>query len=197
MYRGLKIAMLAIFLLASAEMTASAQPEPTKLVEVFLKPGIDAKQFKTMGDNPSVSIDPTASWSIDSSDPFLKLRIREVLVNSMKRQGFVLVDSSDADLKLKVKVTQWGRLRSSQDLNLMEYLDLEAKVIAVVSGDLILKATGKYSRIDPLENTPDKLNEACGSIMDEILASLRGKPEKPSEAAKQGEAVKEDHRDIL
>lgn len=176
----LKVCILAVLFVCCPGMSAMGQPEPAKLVEVFLKPGVDFKQFKSMGEKPSVSIKPAVSWSIDSTDPFLASRIQEILQKSMKNQGFVLVDTVDADLRLNVKVTQWGRLRSNQDLNLMEYLDFEAKVFAAASGEMILRATGKYSRIDPLEHTQDMMNESFESMMNEILSSLRGKPNKSS-----------------
>ena len=175
-----RVCILAVLFACCPEMSAMGQPEPTKLVEVFLKPGVDFKQFKSMGEKPSVSIKPAVSWSVDTADPFLESRIQETLQKSMKSQGFVLVDAVDADLRLNVKVTQWGRLKSNQDLNLMEYLDFEAKVYAVASGEMILRATGKYSRIDPLEHTQDMMKESFESMMNEILSSLRGKTNKSS-----------------
>ena len=183
MNRVLKTLVLAILMLSCAGMTAWAEPEPSRLVEVFLKPGVDFKQFKTMAASPSVSFKPDVSWSIDKDDPFYKLRIQSILEKSIKRQGFILADAVDADLKLKLSVRRWGRLRSTHDLNLMEYLDVEAKVYAVASGDMLMRATGKYERVDPLENTPDKMNAAFESRMDEILGSLRPKPEKKDEQA--------------
>lgn len=178
MKKYLILLALATLLVNAAEALVLAAPEPTKIVEVFLRPGIDLSQYKTMGTDPAVSIKPMMSWSVDSGDPFFRMRIKEGLENSMKRQGFLLAGPTDADLKLKVTIRQWGRLRNSQDLNLMEFVELEAKVYAAGSGELILRATGKYSRVDPLENTPDKMNEALGSLMDEILSSLRPKPAK-------------------
>ena len=174
----LRVCLLAVFFACCPGINAMGQPEPTKLIEVFPKPGVDFKQFKSMGEKPSVSIQPAVSWSIDTTDPFLVSRIQESLQKSMKSQGFVLMDAVDADLRLNLKVTQWGRLKSNQDLNLMEYLDFEAKVYAVASGEMIMRATGKYSRIDPLEHTRDIMHESFESMMNEILSALRGKKNK-------------------
>ena len=179
----LKVFILAAVLLTVPGMVC-AQPEPTREVDIFLKPGVDVGQFKTVGKEPSVSISPTYSWSVEKSDPFLRQRIREILENSLKKQGFVLVDPVEADLKVKVTISQWGRFRNTSDINLMEYLDLEFRAYAVASGDLILRATGKYSRVDPIEDSTVKLGEAYASILDEILASLRAKPVLPSEIVK-------------
>ena len=95
-------------------------------------------------------------------------------------------------MKLKLTVKQWGRLRSSGDLNLMEYVTVEARVYAVASGELVLRATGKYNRIDPLDNTPDKMNEGFASLMNEMLAPLRPKAaEKTKPEGQMKEAVTE------
>ncbi len=179
----LKVFLLAALLLTFPGM-ASAQPEPTIETDVFLKPGVDVSQFKTVGKDPSVSINPTYSWSVEKADPFLKQRIREILESSIKKQGFVFVDPVDADLRIKLMISQWGRFRNTNDINLMEYLDFEVRAYAVASGELILRATGKYSRVDPLEDSTVKINEACASLLEKILSSLRVKQEVPSTSGK-------------
>ena len=149
-------------------------------MEVFLKPGIDFRQFKSVGKDVSVSIQPAYFWSVEKSDSFLRQRIREIVGKSVKKQGFAIVEIADADLNLKVIITQWGRFQNSQFLNLMEYLNLEVRAYSGVTGDMLMRATGSYSRVDPLENSAEKLNEAFESIMDEILTSMRVKPETPA-----------------
>ena len=191
MNKACKVMLLAV-LLSCAGMTVWAEPAPTKLVEVFPKPGVDFAAFKSMGTNPAVNIKPSSSWDIDQDDPFFKLRIQSILERLMQQQGFILVETADADLKLKLTVKQWGRLRSSGDLNLMEYVTVEARVYAVASGELVLRATGKYNRIDPLDNTPDKMNEGFASLMNEMLAPLRPKAaEKTKPEGQMKEAVTE------
>lgn len=179
---------LKVFLLAALLLTfsgiVSAQLAPTRETDVYLKPGVDVSQFRTVGKESPVSINPAYSWSVEKADPFLKQRIREILESSMKKQGFILVDPVDADLKIKVTISQWGRFRNTSDINLMEYLDLEVRAYAVASGELILRATGKYSRVDPLEDSTVRINEACASLLDEILSSLRAKKEVPSTTCK-------------
>ena len=183
MKKLLQMFILAAFLLNCPEM-ALAQPEPLKQVEIYLMPGVDVSRFQTVGKDPSVSIQPAHSWSVDKDDPFLRRRIREILLNSLTRQGFVLVDTADANLTVKVTITQWGRFRNSNDQNLMEYLDLEFRAYDGTNAEMILRAKGKYSRVDPLEETAVKVNEAFASILDEILASLRAKPESSADAEK-------------
>ena len=172
MKKWLSVACMAGFLFAWAG-TAWAQPEPIRQVEVFRKPGIDFRLFKFIGDEISVNIQPAATWSIDKSDPFLKARIQELSLKAAKQEGWVPISTVDADVKVAIRVYEWGRLQNSHDQNLMEFLTIEVNAYSVSSGAMIFRASGKYSRVDPLETTTDKVNEAYVSILAEILTALR------------------------
>ena len=175
--------LFAAFILGCPGVVA-AQPEPTRQVELYLKPGVDFRQFRSIAKDLSLSIQPATFWSVENADPFLRQRIREIAGRSIKKQGFDVVDATVADLTVKIIITQWGRFQNSKDLNLLEYLDMEVRAYSGVTGDLLMKTTGSYSRVDPLENSADKINEAFESIMDEALASMRVKPVTPA-AGKQ------------
>ena len=151
---------------------AYAQPEPVRQVEMARKPGVDFRQFKSVGMDVSVSFRPTSDWAIDKSDPFLEQRIQDLTLKAAKNQGWVPIDNVDADVKLSVKVLEWGRLRNTNDQNLMEYVTLEFRAYSASAEGLILRGTGKYSRVDPVEPDLTKVNEAFVSIMEEFLAAL-------------------------
>ena len=153
---------------------ASAQPEPVRQVEMVKKPGVDFHQLKSVGNEVSVSIQPTSDWAIDKSDPFLRQRIQELTLKAAKKQGWIPVDNVDADVKLSVKILEWGRLRNSGDQNLMEFVTLEFKAYSARAEGLILRGTGKYSRVDPTESGLEKVNEAYSSILEEFLSALHG-----------------------
>jgi len=149
-----------------------AAPEPVRQVEMIRKPGIDFRQFKSVGNEISVSIQPTSSWAIDKTDPFLRQRIQDLTLKAAKNQGWVPIENVDADVKLAVKILEWGRLRNTQDQNLMEYVTLEFKAYSATAEGEILRGTGKYSRVDPVESGLEKVNEAYVSILEEFLAAL-------------------------
>lgn len=163
---------LATLLLFGA-VTAYAEPEPVRLVEMVKKPGIDFRQFKSVGTEVSVSLQPANSWSIERSDPFLRQRIQTLALAAAKKQGWIPVDNADADLKLKLKIFEWGRLRNSQDQNLMEYVQFELRAESAQEG-LVMRGTAKYNRVDPTEPDLSKVHEAFGSLLEEIFAALHG-----------------------
>jgi hypothetical protein len=151
---------------------AYAQPEPVRLVEMTKKPGVDFRQFTSVGTDVSVSIRPTSEWAIDKTDPFLKQRVQDLTLKAAKNQGWVTT-STDADVKLSVKILEWGRMRATNDQNLMEYVTVEFKADSAASGGLIFLGTGRYSRVDPVEPDLNKVNDAFVSIMEEMLAAMR------------------------
>ena len=151
-----------------------AQPEPVRMVEMVKKPGVDFRQFKSLGTEVSVSLQPANSWSIEQNDPFLRQRIQTLTLAAAKKQGWVPVDNVDADLKLKLKIFEWGRLRNSQDQNLMEYVQFELRAESAQEG-LVLRGTAKYNRVDPTESDLSKVHEAFGSLLEEFFAALHGK----------------------
>ena len=163
---------LAALLLFGA-VPVQAQPEPVRLVEMVKKPGVDFRQFKSVGTEVSVSLQPANSWSIERGDPFLRQRIQTLALTAAKKQGWIPVDNADADLKLKLKIFEWGRLRNSNDQNLMEYVQFELRVESAQEG-LVMRGTAKYNRVDPTEPDLSKVHEAFGSLLEEFLAALHG-----------------------
>ena len=166
------VALLFLILCAS---TALAAPEPTRLVEVFRKPGVNYGGLKSIGNEVSVSIRPVGDSFFDPSDPFLRQRLAELALMAAKNQGWVAIDNPSADVRISVKLTEWGRFRNKQDQNLMEFFALEFRAYSVESGEMILRATARYSRVDPVEGSMEKMNEAFVSVMEEILAALKAK----------------------
>ncbi len=155
--------------------TALAAPEPTRLVEVFRKPGINYGGFKSIGNEVSISIRPVGDSFYDPSDPFLRQRLGEMSLVAAKNQGWVAIDNPSADVRISVKLTEWGRFRNKQDQNLMEFFALEFRAYSVASAEMILRATARYNRVDPVEGSMEKMNGAFVSVMEEILASLKAK----------------------
>lgn len=162
---------LVIFLLMGMGL-AYAQPEPIYQVEMNRKPGIDFRRFKSVGNEISVSFHPNSDWAVEKSDPFLKQRIQAISLRVVKNKGWVAVENMDADLRLSVKILEWGRLRNTQDQNLMEYLKFELSGYSATDEGLVFRGTGQYSRVDPTEQNLGKVNEAYRSILEELLASL-------------------------
>ena len=162
-----------VVLLSFGAVPVYAQPEPVRLVEMVKKPGIDFRQFKSVGMEVSVSLQPANSWSIERSDPFLRQRIQTLAVAAAKKQGWIPVDNADADLKLKLKIIEWGRLRNSNDQNLMEYVQFELRAESAQDG-VVMRGTAKYSRVDPTEPDLSKVHEAFESLLEEFLAALHG-----------------------
>ena len=150
---------------------AYAQPAPVHQVEMFRKPGIDFRQFKSVGMDVEVSLAPTADWAMDRSDPFLKQRIQELVLKAAKKQGWIAAENEFADVKLSVKILEWGRLRNSKDANLMEFAAFEVKAHSPAAG-MVFRGAGKYSRVDPVEQDLSKVNEAFLSMMEELMAAL-------------------------
>ena len=151
---------------------AYAQPAPVHQVEMFRKPGIDFRQLKSVGMDVEVSLAPTADWAMDRSDPFLKQRIQELVLKAAKKQGWIAAENEFADVKLSVKILEWGRLRNSKDANLMEFATFEVKAHSSAAEGLVFRGAGKYSRVDPAEQDLSKVNEAFLSIMEELMAAL-------------------------
>ncbi len=170
MKRWCNILCLAV-LLSFGAVTVHAEPEPVRLVEMVKKPGVDFRQFKSVGTDVSVSLQPANSWSIERSDPFLRQRIQNLVLAAAKKQGWIPVDNADADLKLKLKIFEWGRLRDSHDQNLMEYVRFELRAESAQEG-LVMRGTAKYNRVDPMEPDLSKVHEAFGSLLEEFLAAL-------------------------
>ncbi len=155
--------------------TVLAAPEPTRLVEVFRKPGVNYTVFKSIGNEVGISIRPAGDSFYDPSDPFLRQRLAELALVAAKNQGWVAIDNPSADVRISVKLSEWGRFRNKQDQNLMEFFALEFRAYSVVSGEMILRATARYSRVDPVEGSMEKMNEAFVSVLEEILAPLKAK----------------------
>ena len=151
---------------------AYAQPAPVHQVEMFRKPGIDFRQLKSVGMDVEVSLAPTADWAMERSDPFLKQRIQELVLKAAKKQGWIAAENEFADVKLSVKILEWGRLRNSKDANLMEFATFEVKAHSSAAEGLVFRGAGKYSRVDPAEQDLSKVNEAFLSIMEELMAAL-------------------------
>ena len=164
--------LTALFLTMCAS-AAMAAPEPTKLVEVFRKPGVNYSGFKSIGNEVSISIRPVGDSFYDPSDPFLRQRLSEMTLLAAKNQGWVPIDNISADVRVSVKLTEWGRFRNKQDQNLMEFFALECRAYSVASGETILRATARYSRVDPVEGSMEKMNAAFVSVMEEILLALK------------------------
>ena len=164
--------LTALFLTMCAS-AAMAAPEPTKLVEVFRKPGVNYSGFKSIGNEVSISIRPVGDSFYDPSDPFLRQRLSEMTLLAAKNQGWVPIDNTSADVRVSVKLTEWGRFRNKQDQNLMEFFALECRAYSVSSGEMILRATARYSRVDPVEGSMEKMNAAFVSAMEEILLALK------------------------
>ncbi len=165
--------LMTILLLVLCASAALAAPEPTKLVEVFRKPGVNYGGFKSIGNEVSVSIRPAGDSFYDRSDPFLRQRLAELSLTVAKNQGWVAIDNTSADVRISVKLTEWGRFRNKQDQNLMEFFALECRAYSVASGEMIMRATARYSRVDPVEGSMEKMHEAFVSVMEEILLALK------------------------
>ena len=166
--------LTALFLMVCTS-AAMAAPEPTKLVEVFHKPGVNYSGFKSIGNEVSISIRPVGDSFYDPSDPFLRQRLSEMTLLAAKNQGWVAIENSSADVRVSVKLTEWGRFRNKQDQNLMEFFALEVRAHSSASGEMVLRATARYSRVDPVEGSMEKMNAAFVAVMEEILASLKAK----------------------
>ena len=55
----------------------------------------------------------------------------------------------------------------------MEFFALECRAYSVASGEMIMRATARYSRVDPVEGSMEKMHEAFVSVMEEILLALK------------------------
>lgn len=165
--------LMTILLLMLCASAVLAAPEPTKLVEVFRKPGVNYGGFKSIGSEVPISIRPVGDSFYDRSDPFLRQRLAELSLAAAKNQGWVASDNSSADVRISVKLTEWGRFNNKQDQNLMEFFALECRAYSVASGELILRATARYSRVDPVEGSVEKMNAAFLATMEEILLALK------------------------
>jgi hypothetical protein len=164
--------LTALYLTVCAS-AAMAAPEPTKLVEVFRKPDVNYSGFKSFGNEVSISIRPVGDSFYDPSDPFLRQRLAEMTLLAAKSQGWVPMDNISADVRVSVKLTEWGRFRNKQDQNLMEFFALEVRAYSSASGEMILRATARYSRVDPVEGSMEKMNAAYTAAMEEILLALK------------------------
>ena len=142
-------------------------------MEVFRKPGVSYSGFKSIGNEVSISISPVGDSFYDRSDPFLRQRLAALSLVAAKNQGWVAIENTGADVRISVKLTEWGRFRNKQDQNLMEFFALECRAYSVASGETILRATARYSRIDPVEGSMEKMNAAFVSVMEEILLALK------------------------
>ena len=164
--------LTALFLMVCTS-AAMAAPEPTKLVEVFHKPGVNYSGFKSIGNEVSISIRPVGDSFYDPSDPFLRQRLSEMTLLAAKNQGWVPIDNTSADVRVSVKLTEWGRFRNKQDQNLMEFFALEVRAHSSASGEMVLRATARYNRVDPVEGSMEKMNAAFVAVMEEILLALK------------------------
>ena len=165
--------LMTILLLVFCASAALAAPEPNKLVEVFRKPGVSYSGFKSIGNEVSISIRPVGDSFYDPSDPFLRQRLSEMTLLAAKNQGWVPIDNISADVRVSVKLTEWGRFRNKQDQNLMEFFALEVRAHSSASGEMVLRATARYNRVDPVEGSMEKMNAAFVAVMEEILLALK------------------------
>ena len=165
-------ALFVVGILLLGAVPVFAQPDPVYQVEMVRKPGIDFRQFKSVGSDVSISLDPNSDWAIDKKDSFLEQRIQTLSLKAAKKQGWIPTENTYADLKLSVKVLEWGRLRNSADQNLMEFVNFELKVYSSASEGPIFRASGRYSRVDPEENDLAKVADAYSSILEDMLAAL-------------------------
>ncbi len=171
--KKLAILLFSILLLFGSTKTIVAAPTPVRQVEVFRKPGVNFSQFKSVGDEMIVSIRPVGASFFDNSDPFLRQRIKKMTIQAAKRQGWAPTDNSSADVRLSVKITEWGRFRNNYDQNLMEFLAIEVKAYSRESGEMVLRAAGRYSRVDPVEESMNAMDAEFVSLMAEILTALK------------------------
>lgn len=164
--------LTALFLMVCTS-AAMAAPEPTKLVEVFRKPGVNYNGFKSIGNEVSISIRPVGDSFYDPSDPFLRQRLKEMTLLAAKNQGWVPIDNTSADVRVSVKLTEWGRFRNKQDQSLMEFFALEVRAHSSATGEMVLRATARYNLVDPVEGSMEKMNAAFVAAMEEILLALK------------------------
>lgn len=167
------LCLAAVMLVGTGLAQAQAQAEPVRRVEIVRKPGIDFRQFKSVGTDVAVSFQPSSSWAIDKGDPYLEQRIQELSLKAAKNQGWVPIDNVSADVKLSVKILEWGRLRNSQGDNLIEYVSFELKVYANAPEGPVFRGTGKYSQVAPTEPNLELAGNAYESMLEELLAALR------------------------
>ena len=130
--------LTALFFMVCAS-AAMAAPEPTKLVEVFRKPGVNYSGFKSIGNEVSISIRPVGDSFYDPSDPFLRQRLSEMTLLAAKNQGWVPIDNTSANVRVSVKLTEWGRFRNKQDQSLMEFFALEVRAHSSATGEMVLR----------------------------------------------------------
>lgn len=165
--------IMLLLLLSVSAGTAWAAPLPNRTVELYRKPGVNFTQLKSLGEEISVSVRPAGEAYFDSSDPFLRQRVRVLSLEAAKKQGWVAIDNSSADVAVKIRITEWGRFRNRHDQNLLEFFALEVRAMSRTDGELILRANARYSRVDPMEESMEKLHEALQSVMQEIFAALK------------------------
>lgn len=161
------------FLLMSMGMVY-AQPEPVRLVEMVRKPGINFRQYKSIGSEISVSVKPNSDWAIDKRDTFLEQRVQGLTMKAARNQGWLPADNEFGDVRISVKILEWGRLRNTEDQNLMEFVTFELKAYSNTSEGpvLVFRGNGKYRRVDPVETGLEKVADVYGSMMEELMAAL-------------------------
>ena len=167
----LLVCAVLLYVLVSGNVLAA--PEPVQLVETFRKPGVNYSQYKSVGEDVSISIQPKGASYYDNSDPFLRQRLKSLTIQAAKKQGWVPMENHHADVRLAIKVTEWGRFRNSHDQNLMEFIAVEAKAYSIETGELVMRSTGRYSRVDPDDESMEKAHEAFVDIMSSIMEALK------------------------
>jgi len=170
---------LALVFLISAALPGLAGAEASRMVEIFFKPGMDSKQVGKLLAVPRVSFSPDASWAIDKADPFLKDRIRSMVVEAFKKQLFVpAAPETPADVRISVKVTQWGRFKNQSDQVLVQYIDMKLQLEATLpekGSTVVFWATAKYRLENSQDTSMTLLNEAGQDLFDEIALRFVGK----------------------
>ena len=168
-----RLLMFVVLFLVLSAGSVLASPEPVQLVETFRKPGVNYSQYKSVGEDVSISIQPKGASYYDNSDPFLRQRLKSLAIQAAKKQGWVPLENHYADVRLAIKVTEWGRFRNSHDQNLMEFIAIEVKAYSIETSELVLRGTGRYSRVDPDDESMEKAGEAFVEIMSSIMDALK------------------------
>ena len=171
--RRIVFSLLLIFVFSVLPVTAWASEEPVRSVEVFRKPGFDFRSLKTFGDNVSIQFAPVKAWSVEKSDPFLMERIRDMVKASLKGQGyFIAAEGTAPDATVKVKISEWGRFRNTDNQSLIEYVEMDVRVYDELNGAVVLRGTAHYRQYNPKDQSMAGLNAVAASMLDEIFSAL-------------------------
>jgi hypothetical protein len=171
--RRIVLSFLLICVFVALPVSAWALDEPARSVEVFRKPGFDFRVLKTFGEGIDIQFAPVKSWSVEKSDPFLKDRIRDMVRQSLKRQGYFFVpEGTVSDATVKVKIFEWGRFRNTDNQNLIEYIDMDVRVFDEAEGTMVLRGTARYRLLNSTDRSMNGLHAMAVSMFDEIFGAL-------------------------